>query len=305
MSERQVVSIIIVSFNTRDVLRECLASVKRECNIDHEVIVIDNASPDGSANMVASEFPNFQLIRNSQNVGFSPANNQGMGVATGRYILLLNPDTVLLPNSVEQWIQAHERTEATISGPRLIGTDGKQQESAWRIPGVIDALLELFYLHRIFHRNRYSAAEQEVDHSAGFVSGAAMLFQREVFVTTGGLDPELFWMEDTDLCYRVERNGGRVMYLQQPKVIHIGGESSKKNVQRAISNQLISRIKFTRKHQGPLAQIAMIAIVRLHVVTRILLFGSLQLFRNDPRASAYSYTFGKLNRYLYAGDRSI
>ena len=132
-----------------------------------------------------------------------------------------------------------------------------------------------------------------------------MLFSREVYERVGGLDPEMFWMEDVDLCVRVRISGGTCFYVNGPGITHLGGQSASKNVKRAISNQLISRIKFARKHAGPLVALMLSVVIELHVITRILAFAVLFPFRPDQRLGAYVFTFGKLQRYLFLGDRTI
>lgn len=305
MPDQPLLSIIIVSYNTREVLRECLASVQRAVDLPHETIVLDNASPDGSADMVAQEFPDMVLVCNTGNVGFSPANNTGMERACGRYIVLLNPDTIMRPGSMRAWVEAHERVKATISGPRLVGTDGHTQPSAWRIPDLLDATLELFMLHRVVARNRYATAELEAGCTVGFVSGAAMLFERSVFERQGGLDPEMFWMEDADLCLRIREAGGTCWYVGGPGIVHIGGESSKRNLDRVIANQLLSRVKFARKHGTVLTAALMSLVIVLHAITRAAAFTLLSAIRQEPRARAYRHTLKRLYHYHLHGDRSI
>ena len=298
-------SIIIVTYGARSVVRDCFESVQLENDGSLEVIVIDNASPDGTAEMITKEFPTIHLVANSTNVGFSPANNQGMALATAPMIMLLNPDTVVRPGGISQWIEAHRSSGATISGPRLLNVDGSLQPSAWKVPGLWNSLLELFSLHRISGVGRYALQRFATDFEPGFVSGAAMLFHRKVFEGSGGLDPEMFWMEDVDLCVRVRGSGGRVQFLHGPEIVHLGGESSKKNMDRVISNQLISRIKFARKHSGVLSIGGLIVVIYVHVITRTLAFGLVGMFRNEPRSQAYRFTFNKLGRYLFKNDRSI
>ncbi len=298
-------SIIIVSYNTQDVLRECLLSLDREVKLSKEVIVVDNASTDGSAHMVATEFPQFMLIRSTSNLGFSAANNLGLKRAKGNYMILLNSDTVITPDSIGTWLHAHEHTKAMISGPTLMYPDGTPQTSAWKVPRPLDSVLEAVSLHRLFGRRGYPAQIPEIGREVGFVSGAAMLFHRTVFLELGGLDPILFWMEDVDLCVRVTERCGTCWQLRTPPIIHIGGQSSAKEPSRMISNQLISRIKFTRKHRNWFATFVVVKSTYIQVITRILGFGFIGLFRNEPRANAYRYTFGKLHRYLFQNDTSI
>lgn len=305
MNAEPLLSIIIVSYNTREVLRACLASVQAYAGVPHETIVVDNASPDGSADMVASAFPEVRLLRNTDNVGFSPANNSGMAMARGAYILLLNPDTLVRPGVISAWQESHQRVAASISGTRLIGRDGSFQVSAWRVPGILDAMLELLLLHKLVQRTHYPPAAFSSDLQSEFVSGAAMLFAREIWERTGGLDPGMFWMEDADLCYRIRQQGGSCWFLNSSGIVHIGGESAKGNPDRAIPNQLLSRIKYTRKHHGPFATLLMAIIIGLHALTRAVAFGAIALFRHEPRARSYRIALHRWYTYLFKNDRSI
>ncbi len=305
MSEGPVISIIIVSYNTRDVLRDCLASIVREADVPYEVIVVDNASPDASVEMVEQEFPTFRAIRSGGNIGFSPANNIGLTEATGSYLLLLNPDTLLLPQALSSWLRDHEAQHAGISGPFLQNADGSHQRSAWKEPGLLSSLAELVFLHKVLQFGSYPERSFRTDFQPDFVSGAALLFHRSIYERIGGLDPQMFWCEDVDLCVRVRKSGGTCYFLHRPRIIHLGGQSSKKNVDRVISNQLISRIKFSRKHRNVLITLLLVMVIALHAFSRALVFGFVGLIRTEPRARAYRYTLRKLGRYLFLADRSI
>jgi len=160
-------------------------------------------------------------------------------------------------------------------------------------------------LHRVVNRQVYPAADFELDFEAGFVSGAAMLFERSVFEWFGGLDPEMFWMEDADLCLRVCQAGGTCWYVNGPGIVHIGGESSKRNVDRMIANQLLSRIKFARKHGSAVGAMLMVLVIVLHAFTRAMAFSIVGMLRREPRARAYRHTLVRLYRYLFHGDRTI
>lgn len=305
MSQRPVLSIIIVSFRTPDILRDCLRSLQAEVDLPCEVIVVDNASGDDTVPMVRSEFPEVVLIESATNLGFSPANNLALERATGEYLLLLNPDTVVRRGALATWLQAHRSHGAGISGPRLLNTDGSLQVSAWKVPGLLASVLELIYLHRWLGIGAYPRARFDTDLRPDFVSGAAMLFHRKVYERVGGLDPTMFWMEDVDLCVRVRQEGASCWYFHQPEIIHIGGQSAKQNPERAISNQLLSRIKFARKHDGPLSAAVLSIVVLLHILTRMTAFAIIAWVRPEPRAQAYRHTLIKWWRYLFHGDRTI
>lgn len=298
-------SLIIVSHNCREPLRACLRAIAAHAGIGHETIVVDNASDDGTAAMIRAEFPWARLEARADNPGFSAGNNIGLAMATGEWLVLLNPDTELRPGALPAWIAAHRARGAGISGPRLLNPDGTLQPSAWKVPGLRSALLELLGLHRLLGAHHYPAARFASDFEPGFVSGAAMLFHRGWLPRVSGLDEALFWSEDADLCLRIRALGGSCWYLSGPAIVHIGGESARRNPRRAISNQLISRVKLARKHGGPMKAFAVGAVIGLHIATRIAAFGLTSLFRPEPRADAYRYTAGRFVRYALRGDRSV
>jgi len=305
MSSGPQISIVIVSYNVCGILRDCLLSIREHAVIPCEVIVVDNASLDSTVEMVKNEFPEVVLIASKENLGFSPGNNLGMDKATGEFILLLNPDTLLLPGALEQWLSFHQSQNAGISGPQLLNADRSLQISTWKTPGLTASAMELLYLHRLFKIGQYPLQQFSTDFTCDFVSGAAMLFERKWFEKMGGLDPILFWMEDVDYCYRFRMQGLTCVYFHEPQIIHLGGQSSKSNYNRVISNQLISRLKFSRKHRSGFSSAMMVFVLRLHILTRILIFGLVNLFRKTPKARAYVFSWKKLNRYLYHADNSI
>lgn len=305
MSSGPQISIVIVSYNVCEILRDCLLSIRQHAALSCEVILVDNASPDGTVEMVKSEFPEVVLIASKENLGFSPGNNLGMAQAKGEFVLLLNPDTLLLPGALEQWLQGHQKFNAGISGPQLLNADRSLQVSTWKTPGLTASVKELFYLHRWFKVGHYPLPQFSTDFTCDFVSGAAMLFERKWFEKIGGLDPILFWMEDVDYCFRFRLEGLSCVYFHEPQIIHLGGQSSKSNYNRVISNQLISRLKFSRKHRSGFSSAMMVLVLRLHIVTRILIFGLVNLFRKTPKFQAYVFSWKKLNRYLYHADNSI
>lgn len=305
MEARPVVSIIIVTHGAKEVVHACLASVEGEDDGSLEVIVVDNASTDGVPDMIAADFPFVRLVRNPVNAGFSPANNQGLALATAPWSILLNPDTVLHPGVIARWLREHKTAGAAVSGPRLLNPDGSFQRSAWKVPGAWAAVAELFNLHHVLGTGGYPLSRYRTDLEPGFVSGAAMLFRRELMDSVGGLDPEMFWMEDVDLCVRARNAGGKVVYLPGPAITHIGGQSSKKDLGRVIGNQLVSRIKFMRKHGGVIEQVIVTGAIGLHILSRLIAFSIISLFRVEPRAKGYRAAWAKYFRYLFRNDRSI
>jgi GT2 family glycosyltransferase len=240
-------SIIIVNWNTRDLLTRCLQSVyDTMSNLDFEVIVVDNASNDGSQAMVRQRFPQVRLIENDQNVGFASANNQALTVSQGHYSLLLNSDTVVLPHALEKMAQfADAHSEAGIIGCRLLNSDGSLQKSWASFPTFWSEVLGRNF--RVRRRVEGEPLAYEVD----WVGGACLLVQPAAINEVGLLDESFFmYSEETDWCFRMRRQGWKVYYLPGVEVIHLGGGSAS----RANATQLVrlydSKIRFFRKHYG-------------------------------------------------------
>lgn len=256
-------SIIIVNWNTRDLLARCLESVilgTGELGSPiTEVIVVDNASSDGSAAMVRRDFPGVQLIENSENVGFARANNLGIVLATGRYVLLLNSDTLLPQGILESLLAfADAHPQAGIVGAKLVNLDDSFQAGPNRFPTLASVVLESWGVIQRITRNPYypsflpqrSSVPQECD----WVGGACLLARRVAIEQVGLLD-EAFFMnsEEVDWCYRMRQGGWEVWYTPASSVIHLGGASANRStaMQRIRNNR--GKVLFLSKHHGALA----------------------------------------------------
>ena len=235
-AERPDVSVVIVSFNTRDLLRECLNTLAAEAGgVHYETIVVDNASRDGSADMVAAEFPAVRLIRSAVNLGFAAANNRGFAIATGRYVVLLNSDAFprpgALPNAVA-YMDADPRIG--LGGARLVGRDDTWQPSARLFPSPLNDLLSLSGLSVRFPRSRFFGrvdrtwADPGEPAAVDWVPGAFSIIRRELLEQLGYFDEAFFlYYEEVDLCRRIKAAGYTVHYWPDVVVVHLGGESSK------------------------------------------------------------------------------
>jgi GT2 family glycosyltransferase len=272
------VSVIIVNWNTKELLRDCICSVYEHAgNIDYEIIVIDNASTDGSASMVKNDFRQVILIENSDNRGFATANNQGIAVAKGRYVLLLNSDTVVLDNSIANTVRfADENPHAAVTGCRVLNPDRSLQRTCFMFPSILNMLLSSTYLYKLFPKNRFFGREQmtwwnrsdvrEVD----VVTGCFMLVRREAIEQVGVMDEQFFmYCEETDWCYRFREKGWKVMFAPVGEIIHFGGQSTAQKPVAMIVQLRLSILKFIRKHYG----------WSLHLIARFLvaLFFALRL----------------------------
>jgi len=253
------VSVLIINWNTKDILRDCLHSVYETTPRDSlEVIVVDNASQDGSVEMVKNEFPAVKLVANSSNVGFAKANNQGIKAAQGRYVLLLNSDTVVLGDAIAETITfADANADAGVVGCRVLNADRTLQPTCFMFPSALNILLSSTYLYKLFPRSKLFGREhmtwwkrddvREVD----VVTGCFMLIRRDVFDKIGLLDTDYFmYGEETDFCYRCKKAGFRNYFYPSAQIIHLGGASSRQMEPAMILQARASILLFLRKHRG-------------------------------------------------------
>jgi len=222
-------SVIIVSWNVKDLLRKCLTSIfASDGDFELEVFVVDNASGDGSADAVEKEFPKVKLIASEKNLGFSKGNNMAIEKATGDYILLLNPDTEVYPDTFSGSIKfMKNHSDCGLMGCQLLNTDKTLQPSVRMFPTVLPIFLMLLKLPKLFPNlksiNKYLAKDFDYTktQSTQQVMGAYMFISREVIDKIGGLDERFFvWFDDSDYCKRVVDAGYKVYYYNGVKIIH-------------------------------------------------------------------------------------
>ena len=249
------VSIIIVNWNTRDLLRDCLIALAANAQVMTETIVVDNGSTDGSVEMLATEFPGVYVIANASNIGFAPANNQGLARARGRYALLLNSDTRVAPDALVNlvtFMDAHPQAGAC--GPQLRNADGTLQPSGRHFPTLASTLGELLPAPARWRREwRGDLEKRDYDQVCPVdeVSGAALCVRRAALEQIGFLDEDFFFLgEDIDLCWRLKSAGWQVFYVPIAQVIHYWGGSRNKTSSYRIS--LLSQRSYYllfRKHR--------------------------------------------------------
>lgn len=256
---RPDLSVIIVSWNTRDLLRACLGSLRRETEgLQSEIWVVDNASDDGSPEMVAREFPEVRLVRNRTNRGFAEANNQVLRKATGRYLLLLNPDTEIRPGAVDAALEA-ARTWGTAVAARLLNPDGSLQHSCFRFPTLGTDFLEALYLHRLLPlslRGRILLGgywSHDEARTVDWALGAFLLAPAEAVDAAGPLPEEYpLFGEDLEWCWRLREAGYPVRYCPEAEVVHYGNQSAGQRpaAWRIRRTHAMKRL-FLRLHHGP------------------------------------------------------
>ena len=280
------VSIIIVNYNTLNLLRDCLASLMQTEGGVCEIVVVDNASADGSAAMVEKEFPGVIVIRNRQNAGFSRANNQGIRQAKGKFFLLLNSDTVVRAGAVQSMAE-FLRSQAEVGAVtcRLLNADGTIQPSISNRPGPVLLFFRLLGVSRLIsgERTRHwlsrtcgfflgktirSYLSPYVAHNSPFevenISGACLMLRREVVEQVGFLDEGFFmYFEDMDYCLRLQNAGWKMYYLPQGEIVHFGGMSSGGRMRNYSAHSYRALFHFYKKHFSS----AMVVFVRSMVVT--------------------------------------
>ena len=309
MAGQPFVSVIIVSYNVRELLLDCIRSVHEYLTLPFEIIVTDNNSSDGSVEAIRNEFPSVTVIANKHNPGFSIANNQGLELATGEFIFFLNPDTELRDDSISRLLQdlKLENEDQIIAGPMLLNSDGSFQESCWRFPNPIHHISDLMGLNRLIKPGSYRMEEIMGNAEVDFLSGAALLLTASNARRLAGFDKNLFWMEDVDLCKRNKAAGGRNVYFPTARLLHHSGQSGKQNYKVQISNQVISKLKYYRKHRQYFDYFLSIFIFFLQIITRIPVFLIFSPINNTffKKCKAYVYTLNKFFQYLFLNSTSL
>lgn len=253
-------SVVIVNWNTGDYLKECLKSLqpwlKPEAPLKVEVLVVDNASSDGSTFLVQQDFPQVKLIANEENRGWAGGNNQGIQESRGRYILLLNPDTLLLPGSLDHLVQfLEDHPEAGAVAPKLLYPDGTVQPSLRSFPYPCYLFYDSIGLSRLFPKSRKFSAYRmgyfqydkvvEVDQPMG----SALLLRRSALEEVGLIDEDFpIFFNDVDWCYRAKQKGWKIYFLPEAQIIHYGGQSTRQVRPQMILESHRSLVRFYQKH---------------------------------------------------------
>lgn len=245
-------SVVIVSWNTADILRQCLESVfAHPPAAPFDVWVVDNASTDGTVAMVQQQFPQVNLLTNPHNVGFATANNQAMRQATGDYVLLLNPDTIVHAGALQtlvHFLDTHPQTGAC--GARLLNADGTLQHSCYPTPTLGRELLRMFHLDG---RVRYHMEQWPTDQPRPVEAllGACILARRNLVEAIGWMDESFFmYSEEIDLCYRIARAGWQLHWVPQAEIVHLGGQSTRQVKTEMFLRLYQGKLHYMRKHYG-------------------------------------------------------
>ncbi len=252
------ISVIIISFNTIELTRNCLKSVyDKTIDVDFEVIVVDNNSHDNSIKMIETEFPKVKIVSNTENLGFGKANNQGIEKSNGKYVFLLNSDTILINNAIKilyDFMEKEANKDVACCGGALYNNDMTNQISYGRFP-TIKSLLYYYTFSKIYpetYKNKYFMAGiliNDLPLIVDYVTGADMLIRKSVLNKTGNFDKVFFlYFEETELCSRFIKNGYKNMIYPEAKIIHLCGQSPLNEKKEAIFTK--SMYLYLSKHRG-------------------------------------------------------
>ncbi|MDD3248829.1 MAG: glycosyltransferase family 2 protein [Smithellaceae bacterium] len=268
------ISFVIVNWNTKDLLRGCLDSIAKTVgSLSHEIIVVDNASSDGSADMLAREYPSVQVIANSKNRGFGAANNQAFAVMKGKYALLINTDAVLTEGAVEKlWRFAEAHPRAAIVCGQLLNADGSKQNSIAAFPTLLSLCLNTSLLEYLFP-GRYPSKRYEHREPLEIESaiGACMMVRGQALMEVSYFDERyFFFFEETDLAFAMKQAGWSVYQVPDAHIYHFQGQSIGHNTQSRIEFYR-SRYQFLRKWHGTAYYHTAVAVIFLRLIANILL----------------------------------
>lgn len=299
-------SIVIVNWNTRDLLAQCLHSVyNTTSNLDFEVIVVDNASTDGSLEMVRQEFPDVSLIANTENLGFAKANNQAIRRSQGRYVLLLNSDAFVRENTIECMIDFMDgHPEAGMAGCKLLYEDGRLQPSCSTFPTlftefcIATGLDKLFPKSPLFGKYRMTYWDFDDVREVDVVLGAFMLVRATATDEVGLMDERYFmYSEEVDWCYRFKEKGWKIYFYPDVEAVHLWGSSTKQVEVEMLMQLYRSRVEFFRKFHGKRSATLLKVIIGLNCLLRI--GPGAWLYKTDNPGTRHKYkAFWQLLRTL-------
>lgn len=276
-------SIILVSFNTKDLIKQALESLPDISEV--EVIVIDNASTDGTAQLIKQEFPGIKLIRNKNNTGFAKANNQGIKAAKGELLLLLNSDTKAQGDAIKTLIQFMEdNPDAGILSCQLLNPDSSLQPQGGYLPNILNISFWMLFIDDLPFIGKYLYPYQlryrgvfKKRRELGWVGGTAMLIRRNVIDEIGLLDENIFmYGEDVDFCLRARAKGIKVSYTPNARIFHYGQQSSGGKASIAILGEYQALKYIFKKHKSKPEYLILRLLLKIGSLLRMFIFGILQ-----------------------------
>ncbi len=282
------VTFVIVNWNNADLLRNCLASIyETVSNYTFSVVVVDNASSDNSISIVKSFFPSVKIISNNSNLGFARAVNKGIACANGRYVVLLNTDAILTKNAIDRLISFMDKnTDTAVCGGRLIYPDGRKQHSFDNFPSLITELTNKSLLRKMFpqkYPGKYRDYSEPLEVDS--IIGACFVIRKECMDRVGMLDEDFyFFLEETDLCFRMKLAGYRIVHVPSAEIVHLQGKSAAKVPVASRVEYYYSRYLFFKKNRSALSYFILMLVIFIRCMVKVMvyfLFAVATGFRNE------------------------
>ena len=259
MTDLPLVSVIILNYNAGDLLLNCINSLKKSTYGNLEIIVVDNISSDNSQEKCKEKFPEIKLIQNKENLGYCGGNNVGIKEAKGKFIVILNPDTIVEENAIQNMCNTLDsNSEISVVGAKIIDPDGKFQLSSRRVyPTFLTSLFQIsglsyiFPKSKLFGRYNYTYISENSTHSVDSVSGACMMFPVSLYYELKGFDERFFlYFEDTDFCYQAKKKGYKIIYNPEVSIYHHKYGSSNNRILMNRIHFYVSMFKFLFKYRS-------------------------------------------------------
>ena len=298
------ISVIIVNYNTKNLLKECIDSIRNNVeNISYEIIVVDNASQDGSADMVLSLFPDVKLIKNKINTGFGTANNIGVDIAKGKYIFLFNSDAILVSDTVSNLYRFLKKNRSyAMVGPRVVLPDmTRQPKICGELPTVFRIFNDTIFLSTLlpnislFRGINTDTPSKET--SLGWISGVCMLIRKEAFKSVGGFDERFFlYSEDMDLCRRIRDKGWEIAHIDDFPIIHKCGGSTKTDAD-TIRNSVLQQKYFLEMLTymfSPFQMIIVRSIIFKGLILRVLAGAAMKFLKPEKKSLLMETSLARL-----------
>jgi GT2 family glycosyltransferase len=293
--------IVIVTYNSRSYLDDCLRSIlSAPSAVSYEIIIVDNNSTDGTVDLVERNHPSVRLIRNPGNTGFAAANNLAIRSLQSRYVMVLNPDTVVQYDTLGALVQFMDSHPAAwAAGPQMLNGDGTLQRTGVRFPSNWNILVETFFLDRLFPNSTLFGRHKEYYHDSAkprkvdYLQGSCLIVRSDAIHTIGGMDENFFmYFEETDWCFRMKDAGGEVMYAPVGKVVHYGGGEFAHYDKQRLVHYHRSLLLFYRKHYSIISGLSLRLILVVRSVVRIILWAIMLLLKPGSRAQILSSVGG-------------
>lgn len=300
-NDRFNLSVIIVSWNTRELLSDCLKSLVPECPERTEIFVVDNASADGTVQLLRAQFPAVRVLANASNVGFAAANNQALRQAQGEFVLLLNPDTLVKRGAIHALVQfMRAQPRAGAAAPRLLNSDGSLQISCEPAPTLFSEFWRLFHLDRFQRRASYAPArwQSEEPQQVEVARGACLIVRRALFEQLGWFDEQFYiYSEEVDLCQRLREAGYEIYWLRRAQVVHFGGSSTRQASDLMFLKLYQAKVQYFRKHFGAGGALAYQLILLAAALGRLVV-APFALFERAPQRLAHWHTAKQYGRLI-------